>query len=347
MNSTPDQLLRRADPVGRVPKVDARATADLFRILGTGPEPRTSASPAPARPPRWGAAPRPRLALAACLAVLLLAGGALQLGTVAGLVPGTRAAYAATPERLAELPDTEAAAAGLDLGQPARELLGVLADRAAASPDQTGSGPYARVQTTSWSLWSTVDGERVTSEVVAQATTSWAAADGSGRVRNTVVRPGRDRVNRDERVGPGGRAFQWPLGSLSSDPATLKGQLEAGHPVENGPAERLVAVLDATAEQPMSPKLRAAVLRYLADTPGLTVTGLVLDRQGRPGLAVHVDTDMTGLPERRTVVLDPNDGTVLAAETMLTEDAGALNVPVPSVISYTTFLGARYTPTTS
>jgi hypothetical protein len=69
---------------------------------------------------------------------------------------------------------------------------------------------------------------------------------------------------------------------------------------------------------------------------------MVTDREGRTGLAVHVDTDMGGLPERRTLVIDPASGTVLASETELTESAGALNVRVPSVIAYTSFLGSAY-----
>lgn len=58
---------------------------------------------------------------------------------------------------------------------------------------------------------------------------------------------------------------------------------------------------------------------------------------------MHVDTKMSGLPERRALIIDPDDGRVLGAETLLTETAGALNVPVPSVIGYTTFRSGRYT----
>lgn len=69
---------------------------------------------------------------------------------------------------------------------------------------------------------------------------------------------------------------------------------------------------------------------------------MVLDRAGRTGLAVHVRTTMTGLPERRTIVIDPSTGHILGAETTLTETAGKLNVPIPSVISYTSYLTSGY-----
>lgn len=151
----------------------------------------------------------------------------------------------------------------------------------------------------------------------------------------------------DEATPPGGLSTMWELGSLSSDPGTLAAQLERGHPVGNGPAERLVAITDLAREQPLPPPVRAAVLRYLAATPGLRLTGAVDDRSGRPGLAVHLDTDHGGLPNRDTLIIDAVTGTLLGSEEMLTEDPGLLDVPIPSVISYTTYVDARYVDSTS
>lgn len=48
-------------------------------------------------------------------------------------------------------------------------------------------------------------------------------------------------------------------------------------------------------------------------------------------------------PRTPRLIIAPDDGRVLGAETLLTETAGALNVPVPSVIGYTTFRSGRYT----
>lgn len=51
---------------------------------------------------------------------------------------------------------------------------------------------------------------------------------------------------------------------------------------------------------------------------------------------------MSRVPERRTAIIDPATGALLGVETMLTERAGALNVRIPSVISYTSYLDSRY-----
>ena len=334
-----EQVLHAADPVaGTTPELDERAKADLARIVAT-PR-RTPAAVAEGHRRRLQASvPRPRAAftvlVAAVLAVVAIAWVAVFPGG------GGRAAHAATPGELAVLDGAAFAAAGLDSTGTAPQLLEVIAGRAATAPDDTGAGRYARIQTESWDLFTRVDGEQVTSEVVPQATTTWTAADGSGRtIRSHLWPDGETDTQTTERLA--GPALMWPLGSLSSDPLVLAQQLEMAHPVANGPAERLVAVQDLYREQPLTPRVRAAVLRYVAATPGLEVTGMVLDRAGRTGLALHLDNSLGGLPNVETIVIDPADGRVLAAETRLTETAGALDVRVPSVISYESYLEAAY-----
>jgi hypothetical protein len=335
-----DQVLRAADPAaGDTSGLDDRARTDLARILATPRQTQAAAS--------WGRRhyglqvhiPRPRLTFTVLVAAVL-AVVAIALTTVfpAG---GGRAAYAATPGELTLLDESAFASAGLDSSATAPQLLEVIAERAATAPDDTGAGRYARMQTESWDLFTRVDGEQVTSEVVPQATTSWTAADGSGQTIRSYLWPDGD-TDTEMTERPAGPGLMWPLGSLSSDPAVLAQQLEVAHPVANGPAERLVAVQDLYREQPLTPQVRAAVLRYVAATPGLEVTGMVLDRAGRTGLAVHLDNNLGGLPNIKTMVIDPADGRVLAAETRLTETAGALNVRVPAVISYESYLEAAY-----
>lgn len=326
--------LRTADPVPHQPRLDERAAADFDRIIAT---PRAAAKPA-----RRGFVVRPgRLALAGALACLT----AIAV-VVPSVVPtpgaGSRVAYAATPDPLRVLDEQAFTQAGLSETSTAPELVASIAARVQALPDDTGSGRYAKTVIEGWALWTRVDGEQVTSEVVPQMSTSWTAADGSGRVVTEIEGPGTARSADDDVLAAGERALMWPLASLSADDATLASQLESNHPVGNGPAERLVATLDAAAEQPQTPAVRAAMLRYLAQTPGLTTTGMVSDRAGRTGLAVHVTTSMSGLPERRTVIIDPNTGRILGGETTLTETAGKLNVPVPSVISYTNLISSEY-----
>lgn len=329
-------MLRAADPVPDAPGLDGRAEADLQRILAS-----VAADPAPGTQQRHRSPSRSRswLLSAAAVAVVAVAlAGVASSGL--GLPSGGSPAYAATPAQLTVV--APVSAAGLPADADAATVLNAIAVRTAALADDTGSGRYARVETEGWALWTRVDGEQVTSEVVPQRSTAWAARDGSGRVVTRRDGPGSDTSTTDRTLAPGERSFMWSLGSLSSDDAELAQQLEQGHPVQNGPAERLVAVSDLAAEQPLAPPVRAAVLRYLARTPGLAVDGIVADRAGRRGVAVHVDTTMSGLPERRTLIVDPDDGRILGAETLLTTDAGKLNVPVPSVISYNTFRSARY-----
>ena len=225
-------------------------------------------------------------------------------------------------------------------------VLDHLATRVERLPDTTGDGRYAYRETRGWNLWTEVGhNQRVTSAVVPSTTKAWTAADGSGRTVRRWVEPGYPPQFEDETHPADPGALMWPLRSLSADNPTLARQLEEGHPPENGPYERLVAVDDAYGEMPLPPDVRAAVLRYVARTPGLVLAGRVTDRAGREAIAVAVD-DMSGLPTRHTLLFDPADGRLLGREEMLTTSAGKLNVPIPSVIGYTVYLDSRYTDTT-
>ena len=335
-----ERVLRAADPVvGATSELDERAKTDLTRILATSRQTPAAAPVGHRRRSLQAGIARPRLAVTV-LAAAVLAVVAIALTAV---LPrgGGRAAYAATPAELTVLDGSAFAAAGLDATATAPQLLEVIAGRATMEPAETGAGRYARIRTESWDLFTRVDGGQVTSEVVPQVRTTWTAADGSGQTIRSYLWPDGD-TDTEMTERPAGAALMWPLGSLSSDPAVLAQQLQVAHPVANGPAERLVAVQDLYREQPLTPQVRAAVLRFVAATPGLEVTGMVLDRAGRTGLAVHLDSSLGGLPNVETMVIDPADGRVLAAETRLTETAGALNVRVPSVISYESYLEAAY-----
>lgn len=317
--------------------LDQRGRDDLALILAM---PRVVPPAAPPVPRQAVAVRRPgRLGLAVALAtVLVLALSVAVLGRELGLDRPAGGAFAATPAPLRYTPAGEDAAAALRR----------VADRTAALPDTTGDGRYALVETRSWDLSTLVDGDRrVTSAVVESRTSTWIADDGSGRRARMYQVPGERPHVDDTTSSAGGLSLMWPLRSLPADDAALARELERGHPVENGPAERLVAIGDAYRQMPLPPAVRAAVLRYLATTPGLMLTGRVVDRAGREGLAVSVDSDHSGLPTRYTLIFDPADGRLLGSEDTLTTTAGKLGVRVPSVIAYTVFLdGSRYTDST-
>jgi hypothetical protein len=244
-------------------------------------------------------------------------------------------AYAATPAPLAFRQSTGS--------QDPVVLLRQIAGRVQAMPEDIGSGRYAHLTSRSWSLFTRVDGEQVTSRVVPMENESWIAAEGSGRQVTRSQNEDGEATVVDSTMAAGAYAWMWPPRSLSGDDATLAEQLRLGHPERNGPAERLVAVRDAYSEHPLPPVTRAAMLRYLAATPGLRVSGEVIDRAGRHGIGFSLDSAYSGLPTRYTLIVDPDDGRVLDSEEMLTTTAGKLNVPVPSVIGYTVYLVAGYT----
>jgi len=328
--------------------LDARAQADLQHILGTpgasataqasaAGSVRAQGSATASRPPLTRLASRRTvlgLAAAACVAAAGITAvdviAPRGLAGLAGLDGASAEALVPSLLQFTPLPGTAA------------EHLSEIAARSAALPDDVGSGPVAYLEQRSWSLYTRVEGDRATSGNVEQYRHSWTDAAGAGRLVGEHVRQGRtvDRV--ETTLAAGDWSYMWPLGFLSSDPAVLSGQLEQGHPVSNGPAERLVAITDAVREQPLSPAVRAAMLTYLAQTPGLRLDGAVQDRAGRDGIAVSVDSDYSGLPTRYTVIIDPQDGRVLAFEQMLTTTAGKLNVRVPGVIDYQLFLASKY-----
>jgi hypothetical protein len=322
-----------ANPVRHDPEapLDERARDDLARILAT--------PPAGTRRP---AVRHPRRLVLTAVAATGLAAAMVVTGTGThwplGIhLPGGGSAYAATPPPLTYTP------AGTDAAAALREI----AARTAELPDDTGTGTYAYVETRDWSLFTRIDDDQpVHSEVVESRNRNWSADDGSGRSWTRYRAPLHLPEVDDTTYGPGELGLHWALRSLPADDTALARALEAGHPVENGPAERLVAIGDAYRQMPLPPATRAAVLRYLAATPGLRLAGRVTDRAGRSGLAVQLDSDYSGLPTRYTLIFDPDDGRLLGREEMLTTRAGKLNVKVPSIIGYEVFLESHYTDST-
>lgn len=280
------------------------------------------------------------------MAAVLVAIVVTQFGLPRGAAPSL--AQAATPPPL-----TYQAEAGT-----AREALLAVAGRirATETPAQSSTG-YQYVRTQSWDLSTRIDGIQVRSAVLPEIREVWRAPDGSGRIRSTPGEPqfpseharqaweeeGRPIADpADETFPAGGLGAMYPA-DLPAGTAELAALLATGHPAENGPAETLVAIADLYLEQAPPASIRAALLDILAATPDLYLQGRTVDRAGRPALAVAVDSAMSGLPTRYTLLIDPTDGHLLGQEKTLTTTAGALGVPIPSVISYTAFLNAAHT----
>lgn len=280
-----------------------------------------------------------RRALAAAVAVAVLA--LLAVSLVLPRLGGTPAlADAAAPRPLA-------LDASGDL--PA---LSELAARARADAGAGGTADEQRLAWQEWSLFTRVHGEQVRSAVVPQEVARTPLGGGSVRVRVVTAepsfptaehreawqdagRPGEPGTLVRDEVLPAGASGMFP-DAPPSTPEAMSAYLRRSHPVgENGPAELLVAVGDLAREWRLDGAQRAAVLEVLAAESRVTALGSTRDRLGRPGVAYGVESAMSGLPTRYLIVLDPRTGALLSTEQVLTTDAGALDVPVPSVVSYT------------
>lgn len=313
--------LARLDPADQVEPPTAADRHTLRERIMTSPRPRSSPEPQPAGRSRvpWAVAAA-GLAVVAALAV-----------TVVGTT-GERSAIA-TPGLTVPV-DADR--------QPAADTLHDLADAAEGHADQPELPAEQRV-TVSWALHTSVSERDADSEIVARSRQWWLHDDGTAtecasqpvamdvliaQAQKVDDVPDCDRVAQH---GPGEHApIDWPA---TDDPAELIAQL-AGNEELPDHHEVADAYLELAAKQPVSAHDTAVTLRALATFDELRDYGTVTDRAGRQVRAVGYTTDSGGLPTRRLLLLDPDTGQVLGADQTLTRDAGNLDVPIPSVISY-------------
>lgn len=106
----------------------------------------------------------------------------------------------------------------------------------------------------------------------------------------------------------------------------------------------LKAVQELYAEQPVQPPVRAAILRVLAELPGLRHDdGVTTELADHSCVRVGIDSDRSGLPSREILIFDVRTGKLLGAEHVLTRTPGKLSVPIPCVISRAIYLNAGRT----
>ncbi|MER6443116.1 hypothetical protein ABT275_43515 [Streptomyces sp. NPDC001185] len=244
-------------------------------------------------------------------------------------------AYAATPP-LMKISDEK--------NLPAAQVLEDIARRT-EKLSETSSWDNHFVQE-SWSLSTRIGGRQITSAVVPEHRDSWKRADGSVTWSVKEEKPKFQNSGQkklwdqqwaaiDEpttRTGKGGSSYGNPPA-----PAGMKHWLEEGSPGDTAGfiSESLVQKLMTNH---LTPEQRAASLRVLETKKDLKFSGTAKDRAGREGLAFTVESDSSGLPSKHTLVINPDDGKVLAYEELLTGDPGALKVKTPAVINYVTFL---------
>jgi hypothetical protein len=242
--------------------------------------------------------------------------------------------YAATPKPLV-----------YNAAQPpsGRQVLLALSAAAAQQPTELAARgtPYAYVRLREWHLSTRKDKPSPPSMAYPTVTESWLKSDGGGRVLSTTKKTTASTVN-NAIVAAG-----HPLPALSPNPAILARRFGLAYPNPVPSARQFVAFTQFVDSQPISPPVDAAILRLLALTPGVTNSGTVIDRDGRTGVAVSVESDYTGVEISYTLVLDQSTGELLEADQTLTGSPGSLDVPPSSVLAYTTYLASGYTPSST
>ncbi|BCB88348.1 hypothetical protein Psuf_056610 [Phytohabitans suffuscus] len=178
----------------------------------------------------------------------------------------------------------------------------------------------------------------------------WWAADRSGRAETTALsKPPPVPV----RAAPGASAADaiittYEPGKVpvvvdapSAQAPLLAFQLADRHPLTEGPRGMLRAVADLYQSHHLDPAQRAAALQVLADTDGIDYRGTVVDRSGRSGVAVSVDSD--GGATRDVAVFDPGAGQLLSYERV--ELVGAATSPSrsPALVAYVLYLDSGRT----
>ena len=224
----------------------------------------------------------------------------------------------------------------LPAGAPARAPLGRLATAITTSGCDNQTGRYAYVQHRQW----VIDHPHTGTALLQYE--NWLADDRSGRSTTTSTRtPAAEERPTDDTWTPG-KAPELPV-AWSTDPGRLAEQLGEHH--SSAPGDAALAVLSALADlnhaHTPGRDVRAAALRVLAGTDGLTYHGAVTDRAGRHGIAVAASSS-DGIT-RKLLIIDPRTGDLLAAERTALRDPGALGITEPTVLTYQLFLARTRT----
>jgi hypothetical protein len=310
--------------------VEQRLLDELMQFHAARSRGETGTSPPGAEIPRFRQPlRRSHAAQNLVVFVAVIALGVLLVARVIGV--GAGPALAATPPPLHFTPAGADAPSGRTL---LLHLAGIAARQPAAKP---ASGRYAYVKTIGWYV--TLGQGPGAGQVFPQTSQSWLRPNGSGRVIN-VTGSGSDRSVDELHVGPGPQLFQ-----LATTAAGVARQLTVGHPVSDGPQERLVAFADTASQQPIGPAAEAAILRLIARIPHLVNRGTVTDRAGRPGVAVSLDSPRLG--NEYTLILSRRTGQLLGVEQTALRNTAKGEIRRGAVVAYTTFITAGYVDNTT
>ena len=187
----------------------------------------------------------------------------------------------------------------------------------------------------------------------------WMGQDGSGSMRErglpglTFLRP-QDRAswiahgqpglvnmgNGNATFSPGQYEYDFGSGPISlpdllnlpTDQAALQAKIRAAASTAGpSPAQETWTIFTDLASAPLSPELRAALYRVVAqDVPGVSYLGAMKDPLGRPGVGIARDSGST----RQVVIFDPSTGQFLGEETRVLKETAGWDVPVGSIVDY-------------
>ncbi|GAA0743854.1 hypothetical protein Drose_18070 [Dactylosporangium roseum] len=129
----------------------------------------------------------------------------------------------------------------------------------------------------------------------------------------------------------------------SADQAVLAAQLSTYRSDRSGPDVTLEAVAEMYRYHVLNPAQRAAVLRVLANTPGLVYRGPVVDRAGRDGVAFSADRDDSAGRTRDVAVIDEDTGQLLSYERIAVLSHDGAGTRAPTLISYVLYLAEDWT----
>lgn len=207
--------------------------------------------------------------------------------------------------------------------------------------------------------------------VVRSINEQWIARDGTGRERDRVVSRSRGRGGRgdptrstDYRLRATARPFlispaPWislsytQLRRLPANPAGLRAAVEriaAQHHLDkllpSSQSQALVkfAFLGGLAQTPAPPKVRAALYRVLASTPGIGLVGSRTDSVGRTGIALAVT--LAGAI-RLELIIDPSTGDLLQTSRTLLHRSSLMEGQPAGLVNRDTFLVSAVVKSTS
>ncbi|WP_433047776.1 hypothetical protein [Dactylosporangium sp. CS-033363] len=250
---------------------------------------------------------------------------------------------AAAPAMLTGLlTDAEAAPAGARL----RRLAGDVAALREPAPD----GPNACIRTQQWPA---KDHAADPGVVAVDEQLCWTP-NHDGRRRITVLPPqppGQLRAGGTGALNPADASIEpFTAGQISyltdvpvGDEAIVAGQLTSYPPADHQPSTPLQAVADMNRYHILDPAQRAAILRVLANDPGISFRGIVTDRDGRTGAAYTADVTHDDGPVRDIAVIDEQTGRLLSYERVALLTPSADGRRSPTVLSYVLYLAEDWT----